>query len=230
MSTLTDYTNAIDQFVQGALPLAEADKQLAVSMAMKIHSKNKPLIVVEDETGDGGFDYAVTGLALWSDGFSVIRAVEYPVDDDDETPDVLADDEWSIYTKPAGDVLRFANDKPAATESLRVTYTAIHTCTALACTVKTYDEEAVQALSSALFCEMLATYFAQNQDSTIAADSVDHKSKAAEYATRARTYKKIYLDHLGIKDGQVPAASVTRDQDSLPSWQTDKLTHKARYR
>jgi len=230
MSTRQDYVTAIDYLVSGDHALDVGEKILAISQAVKEHSKRRPQIIVEDETGDGGFDYAVTDLASWVAGFSVIKTVEYPVDDDDETPDILQDDEWRMYQTPSGVFLRFKEDTPEATESFRVTYTALHTCTDTACTVETFDDEAVQTLAAAFFCDMLATFYAQNQDSTIAADSVDHTSKSRDYAARAKAYRKIYFDHLGIKEGQAPAASVTRDQDLKGSWGSDKLTHKGKYR
>ena len=230
MSTRQDYLTAIGNLVGGEFPLGEAEKIMAIGMGIKAHSKQKPRVVVEDEDGDGGFDYAVSGLASWSEGFSSIKKVEYPVDDDDETANVLQDDAWEIYEKPAGKVLRFLESKPAADEDMRVTYTALHTCTDSACTVDDFDEEAVQALCAAAFCDMLATVYAPSQDSSIEADSVDHSSKAREYAGRAKTYRKMYFDHLGIKEGQAKPASVTRDQDLKGSWGRDKLTHKSRYR
>lgn len=230
MSTREDYITAIGQLVQGGIPLSEADKILAINLAMKAHSKRRPRVIVEDETGDGGFDYAITGLEHWSDGFSVVKSVEYPVDDDDETPELLQDDEWMIYEKPSGKVLRFKEDSPTASESFRVVYTALHTCTTSACTVKDFDEEPAQALAAAYFCDMLATYFAQSGDSTMGADSVDHKSKAKEYAARAKAYRKIYFDHLGIAEGKTPAASITMDQDKDASWAGDNLTHKGKHR
>ena len=230
MSTRQDYLTVIGNLVGGEIPLDEAEKLLAINVAIKEHSRHKPQVIVEDEPGDGGFDYAISALASWSDGFSVIKTVEYPVDDTDETPDILQDDEWMIYEKPSGKVLRFKEDKPTATETFRVTYTALHTCTDLACTVEAFDEEAVQALIASFFCDMLATYYAQSQDSTIDADSVDHTSKSRDYAARAKGYRKVYFDHLGIKEGQAPAASVTRDQDLKGSWAGDKLTHKSKYR
>ena len=230
MSTRQDYVTAIDYLVSGDHALDVGEKILAISQAVKEHSKRRPQIIVEDETGDGGFDYAVTDLASWVAGFSVIKTVEYPVDDDDETPDILQDDEWRMYQTPSGVFLRFKEDTPEATETFRVAYTALHTCTDTACTVETFDEEAVQALAAAFFCDMLATFYAQNQDSTIAADSIDHTSKSRDYAARAKAYRKIYFDHLGIKEGQVPPASVTRDQDLKGSWGSDKLTHKGKYR
>ncbi|MBU1067667.1 hypothetical protein KKE60_07750 [Patescibacteria group bacterium] len=230
MSTRQDYLTALNSLVSGELPLDEADKIVAINTAMKFHSRHRPRLLVEDFDGDDGFDYALSGFAAWSDGFSVIRQVEYPVDDDDETPDILQDDEWRIYETPAGKYLRFLEDKPAADEDFRATYTALHTCTDSACTIENFDEEAVQILIAALFCDLLSTYYAQSTDSTIAADSVDHKGKSDHYSARARAYRKMYFDHLGITEGQTPAASVTRDQDTLGSWRGDKLTHPQKYR
>jgi len=229
MSTRQDYITALGNMVGGSLPLGETEKILSISMAMKEHSRQRPQIIVEDEDGDGGFDYAVSLLALWSDGFSVIKTVEYPVDDDDETPDILQDDEWRMYVTPEGEFLRLLNNVPSATEDMRITYTALHTCTDTACTVKTFDEEAVQALAAGHFCNMLSAYYAQTQDSTINADSVDHGSKGREYAARAKMFRTVYFNHIGIKEGEAMAASVTRDQDMDGSW-GDRLTHPKRYR
>jgi hypothetical protein len=228
MSTRQDYITAIGHLVGGSLPLGEAEKIFAISAALKKYSGHRPRIVPEDEVGNASFDYALTLLAEWTEGFSTIKSVEYPVDDTVVEADVLGDDAWQIYQKPAGKVLRLLEDTPAATESLRIIYTALHTCTDAACTVPSYDEEALQILAASIFCDMLAAYFAQTQDSTIQADSVDHKSKASEYAARARAYRKMYFDHLGIKEGETPAASVTKDQDMQGSWGAGKMTHGRR--
>lgn len=230
MSTRQDYITAVGQLVQGALPLGQTEKIMAINVAMKKHSKHRPLIVVEEVSGDDGFDYAVADLSSWAADFSVVRRVEYPVDDDDPDADILDDADWEIFEKAAGKFLRFLADTPRSTEQFRVTYTALHTCTDSACTVSDFDEESVQALAAAMFCEMLATYYAQSQDSTIEADSVDHTSRARDYGARAAAFRRLYNDHMGIKEGQVPAASVSADQDLDGSWAGDKLTHPRRYR
>lgn len=230
MSTRQDYITAIGNLVGGELPLGEAEKIFAIGAALKKYCGHRPRIVVEDEDGTGAFDYLIALLEDWTEGFSVIKSVEYPVDDSEETASILQDDQWSIYQKPSGKCLRFLEATPETTEDFRVTYTTLHVCTDSACTVPSYDEEALQILAASIFCDMVATYFAQTQDSTISADSVDHKSKSADYAARARTYRKMYYDHLGIEEGKTPAASVTRDQDKFASWAGDKLTHSKRYR
>jgi hypothetical protein len=230
MSTRQDYITAIGRLVGGELPLGEAEKIFAIGAALKRYSGHRPRIVVEDEDGNGGFDYLLTLLADWTEGFSTIKTVEYPVDDTEASADVLSDDQWTIYQKPSGKCLRFLEDTPETTEDIRITYTALHTCTDAACTAPTYDEEALQILAASIFCEMLAAYYAQTQDSTIQADSVDHKSKASEYAARARSYRQMYFNHIGIKEGETPAASLTRDQDAAGSWGGDKMTHPRRFR
>ena len=230
MSTRQNYIDAVGKLVQGEIPLGEADKIFAVDAAIEEHAKHRPLKVVEDVSGAGSFDYALSGLASWTDGFSAIKQVEYPVDDTDQTADILQRDGWQIYEKPAGKYLRFRENIPETGESFRVTYFAMHTCDDTQCTIEGGDEKAVQALAAAIFCEMLATYYAQSQDATIAADSVDHSSKSRDYSARAKVYRKRYFDHLGIKEGETQAAGVTHDWDQQGSWGGDKITHKKDYR
>jgi hypothetical protein len=225
-----DYIEAVRKLVPGELPLGEPDIILAISQGLKTYSRHKPRRVVEDVAGDGGFDYPVSGLGYWSDEFSVVKQIEYPVDDTDQTADLLLDEQWHIYEKPAGKTIRFLDEKPASDESFRVTYTGLHTCTDGACTIPSIDEEAVQALCASNFADMLSTYFAQTGDSTIEADVVDHKSKSEQYSSRAKALRKFYYDHIGIKEGVPRAACVTHDQDKAPSWGADRLTHKRKER
>lgn len=228
MSTKNDFITAIQNLVPGDdLPLGEVEQGIALNKAIKDHSKHNPLIKVQKIAGNGGFNYSITAtspiLTYWADGFSSIKKIEYPVDDTDQSAEYLEEDEYEIFTKEDGDYLRFLEDEPAITEYFRVHYTALHTCTVTACTVKGYDEEAVQMLAASIFCDMLATAYAQDSDSTISADSVDHKGKAERYATRAKVYRKAYFNHLGIEEGQVQAACITTDWDQEGSWQSDRL-------
>jgi len=212
MTVIAGYITAVGYLAPGTYPWTGADltakETLAVTMALKTHSKHRPRVIVEDVTGDGGFDYDLSDLVAWSPGFSVVRRVEYPVDDTDEDADVLDEDAWEIYSTPDGDFIRFLEDTPEADEEFRVTYTAPHDFSgeASACTVKTFDEEAVQALAASQFLRMLSVYHSQDQESTIAADSVDHRSRAVEYRSQAKMMAQVYYDHVGVKpDGPAPA-------------------------
>jgi hypothetical protein len=229
--TLQDYITAIGSLVGGDLPLGEAEKIQAINKAVKRYSLDRIREIAEDETGNGGYDYALNLLESWIEGFSTVKKIEYPITDDlYDNSNILTDDAWMIYLKPAGKVIRLLEDQPAATETLRITYTTLHLCDDTQCTIPVADAEAVQMLGAAGFCDMLATYYSQDQDSTIKADSVDHKSKSSDYAARAKTYRQQYFNHLGIQEGQVVPASVTRDQDTRPSWRSDALTHPRKFR
>lgn len=229
MTTLAAYITAVGLLAPGTYPWSGASltsqQTLAVTMALRMHSKHKPRVIVEDVDGDGGFDYALGDLGAWVDGFSVMRQVEYPVDDTDDEADILDEDDWEIYETPAGAFLRFLEDTPEADEDFRVTYTAPHDFSgeASACTVLAFDEEAVQALAAANFLRMLSVYYAQNQDSTISADSVKHASMSAEYAARAKMLAQVYYDHFGIKlDGPVSGGFAIA---AAPETDRVRLTH-----
>lgn len=231
MITRQDYILSIGHLVSGDnFPIGEAEMFLAILLSLAEHSNTRPLIIVQDVTGDDGFDYPVTTFTSWSEGFSIISQVEYEVDDDSSSANILLPVDWIIYNKPDGKYLRFLTSTPSTSEEFRVTYSARHTCTDSACTVKDADDYVCRVLAAAYFCEMLATAYAPSSDSMIEADSVDHKSKSKDYAMRSKVYRSIYFKHFGLKDGSVPAASVTQDWDKLPSWQSDRITHPNRYR
>lgn len=232
MSTRQDYVVAVGSYVKGEnLPLGQTEKETAIAEAIKKYSRHKPREIAEDVTGDDGFDYALSDLTYWSEGFSVVRSIEYPVDDTDENQDMLLDEEWEIYRKTSGRVIRFKEDTPDSDETFRVLYTAPHTCTDTACTVDSFDEEAVQRLAAAFFCEMLAAAYAPTNDSMISVDSVDHDGRSKRYLKMADRYKKSYYQHIGIKDDDaVMAASISYDWDKNASWGGDKLTHPRKWR
>lgn len=234
MSILTDYQNALVDMVPGTHPLDAADlddmQAKAVAKAMDAHSKHRPVLAVQDVAGDGGFDYAVSTLSAWVSEFSDIQEVEYPVDDTVRNVSILEPDDWTIYEKPSGKVLRLLSDKPSAAESMRITYTGRHTCDGTGCTVAPADEEAVQSLAASFYCKMLAAAYAQDQDSTIAADTVNHGPRHRAFLDLAAKFKDEYLDHMGIRPGKPKPAMSISDQDVYYPGGGDRLTHPARYR
>lgn len=240
MSRLPDWIEAIDTQIGVDTTtfnskLNDKPKGRAIKLALKEYSKHKPRIVNEKIDGAATFEYKLsTNLTSYINDFSVVSSVEYPVDDTDETPNILIPEEdWYIYKKPTTDkYLRFVNYTPAATEDIRVIYSTLHTVTVTGTsTVSDYDEEAVQALAASYFCIIVAASFAHSGDSSISADSVDHKSKSSEYNSLKKTFRKIYLDHMGLDEkNTVKAASQNFDWDIEGSWSSDKLTHKSKYR
>ena len=97
-------------------------------------------------------------------------------------------------------------------------------------TIPAIDEDAVCNLAASLCSGALASTYAHTSDSTVTADSVDHQSKSREFASRAREQKKIYMDHLGLKDGEVAPASAVKSMNADYPWGEDRLTHPKKWR
>lgn len=220
----------VDQTVKDtAAKFAPTERDSFIQEAVKIYSRHRPRLVVKDITGSGTYDYSITtSLTSWVKDFSVIKSIEYPADERD--PLYVDEDDWIIYEKEAGQYLRFLQDEPSATEKIRVVYTALHILSETQNTIPAIDEDALCNLAASLCSGALASIYAQTSDSTITADSVDHRSKSQEYNARAREQKKLYMDHLGIKDGNVAPASAVKDLDIGYPGGGDRLTHPKKRR
>jgi hypothetical protein len=115
-------------------------------------------------------------------------------------------------------------------EMVRATYTIAHVLDAAEDTVPVGDQEPVASYAAAMLLDMLASLYSGDSDSTIQADSVNHQSKAGEFAARARTLRKRYFDDLGIDQKRNQAAGVVVNLDMASSLGRDRLTHPRRYR
>ena len=193
---LDDYTNAIDA-------------------ALAIYSKHLPKKVVEDLDGDGSHDLELPDD--WVDEFSVIKSVEYPIDN---VPATLIDkSEYVIYQTPEAKVLRLLSDTPETGKSVRIVYTVPR----VEADVRIGDEDAVASLAAANCCDVLANIFTQLTDSTMSADSVDYRSKGDEFARRAKALRQRYYDHMGISpDGTQPGLSTVA---AAPTSGRVRMTH-----
>lgn len=189
-----------------------------IGAALNRYSAHRPYVLVADVTGNNGHDYSLpTG---WSEGFSIVKAVEYPVGN--VPADYIDSDEIEIYQSPAGKKLRLKADAPSVSETFRVSYTALRTYE----TVAASDIDAFVWLSAALCLEELATAFAQSGDSLIAADSVDYRDKTQRFASRAKRLMQLYKEQMGLKDDDItPPASATTDLDVGYPGGRDRLTH-----
>lgn len=194
-----------------------------ITTALQRYSKHRPGITVVDIIGDGTHDYATpTG---WTDDFSSIVSIEYPIGAVPET--ILDEDDYKIYQTTSAKKIRLINDVPPATESFRVAFTVPRTAT----TVPAGDVDALAWLAAAYCLEELANAFTQTGDSTINADVVNYRSKSSEFASRAKRLMQLYKEHMGLKDDDTaPAASVIRDFDQKYPGGLDRLTHPRRAR
>lgn len=200
--------------------LQSADLDFAIQEAVKRYSRIRPRVVVADLAGDGSYDYDMP--AAFDPDLGQLKEVEYPAGEREKR--VVDELDWTLYRSPAGLKLRFLAHTPEAGETIRVTFTARHTVDAVSTTVPEPDHDVITLVSSGIACESLASHYSNAGDSTIQADSVDHRSKAGEYATRAKRFMAMADELLPLKQGEVaPAGGMTSFGDSQ-GW----LTHPAR--
>lgn len=230
MSDLETYRDALEVLVPGPHPIDDLleTKTAAIERALARHSREFPRVVVEDVAGDGSGIYALASvLTDWDGDFSHVRQVEYPAD---ESPPVyLEPDTWMVYRHPLGYRLRFSDASPAVGETIRITYTAGHTITETESTIPATADEGVQALAAACYADILAVKYAQSQDSTIGADSVEQSSKRRDFAAVAKMHLEFYKGYFGIQKGPGPS-SANQDWDWNNAPGTDRLTHPKRLR
>lgn len=211
---LSEFQRAVERLVKdGAEILTTPDYDFHVSEALKRYSKAKPRRVVADIAGDGSYDYDMPDP--YDPDFGRVLEVEWPAGR--REPSIVDALDWRLYRSPTGMKLRFRADTPAAGTTIRVTFTALHTVTESTTSVPAADHDVIHLIAAALACEALSSHYANAVDSTILADSVDHKSKASEYAARARRFAKMADELLPVPEQGVPGpaggvASIGEDE------------------
>ena len=103
-----------------------------ITSAVEKYSGDRPDAVIAEVSGDAGRYYPIaTNLTAWVEGLSRIQQIEYPaaVIASDEIPICLLDtdwqdDYWAILSEVQTRYLFLPIHAPAATETMRITYTA----------------------------------------------------------------------------------------------------------
>lgn len=173
----------------------------AIAAALERYSGHRPLRAIADLAGNGTADLALPDD--WEAEFSRALLVEYPVGLVPES--LVPSGEWSLYRTPEAECLRLIRAKPEIGETVRLTYTLPRA----EASVAKGDLDAVADLAASICSATLAALFAQTSDPTISADSVNHRSKSAEFSALAKRQRQLYLDHFGISDDGGPAAAWT---------------------
>jgi hypothetical protein len=194
--------------------LSRDAKDDIIQAAVERYSHDRPDTQIDDESGDGGRFYAISGnfMSDWVEGFSRITEIEYPAA-------TIANDDTPNYLEPDD----FRDDywaSPAATESMRITYTVpwAWTSSPLQTTTPAQDFNAICYLAASLCCRAMAARFAQIGDTTIAADSTAHTTKSGEFARRAKEFEALYIQHMNLDDKGERAAGEFVDWDTEPAW------------
>lgn len=238
-TTFTSFTAQVDYLISADdNELSSAARDEMVKAAIERYSTDRPDDVTADVTGDGGRYYVIpTILTSWSEGFSRIVSIEYPaaVIASDEVPVYLDPEDWDDnYKSGSTRYLFLPNHSPAATETMRIKYTAPYVLSANAYDTPPGDFFAICNLAAGLACQAIAAKYSRTTDSTISADSVDHLTRAQEFSRRSREFIAMYNEHIGLggdsdgAGGKVLPAGEFVDWDTAPGRNRQWLTHRNR--
>jgi hypothetical protein len=208
MKTIPEIQELVAGQIQDtAAKLSTDDLRTAIEEALGgRYSKDRPLRVIADLTGDGAqFEWDTATIADWEKGFSRIAGIEYP--QGQRPPAMLANDDWELYETPTGRSLRF-RFALAGGQVARVSFTAPHALDASS--MPDADFYAVGALGASLAARKLAAVYAQIGDSSLSADTVNYRTKSQEYMALAKRLEQDYANLLGTDpERSAPAASRT---------------------
>jgi hypothetical protein len=232
--TKEKYQKYLDNVLQdSAEQLEPDDKVRALSQAVLLYSKDKPLIKVKEETGDGT-SYLFALPTDWVENFSyIIDQIEYPADYS-QVPSYLDNNSWMYFKKlvttTTTTYIRLLNDIPSASETLRYMYAIPHSLTVTASTISETDFEAVIALAASICFWALAAKFAQSTDPSIEADVVDYQRISDTYQELAKSKLQYYNTMMGkggeAKSNAAATAGVSINElDLTYSTGEEYLTH-----
>ena len=223
---ITSYQSTVNALVRDdANRISIEQRDVAIEQAIIRYSKDRPAKKVEDVVAPGGNTLPLP--SQWQLDFSQLKSVEYPLGR--VPPNLISPQDFTLYDTPNGTVIMLRDALPL-NEQVRLSYSVMHVVDVTDDTVPTGDQEAVCCLAAASLCDQLASFYSNDTDSTIKADSVNHQTKAAEFAARAKSLRKRYLDELGIDAKKNVAAGVIVGLESSNSLGRPLLTKRGAWR
>lgn len=224
--SLADYQTLVTKLVRDDTgKIAADDRDKAIALAVQRYSQDRPRAKVADIVAAGS--NLLDLPAGWESGFSVLRSLEYPIGN--VPPSLLDEGGIQLYESPSAVKIMTASAIPNG-ESARATFSIRHTLDGATDTIPAHHQEAVATWAAGVALDQLASFFSGESDSTIGADAVNQRTKGQEFAARARTMRKLYLDALGVDDKRTVAAGAVRNLDLPDSLGRDRLTHPRRFR
>jgi hypothetical protein len=211
----------------GVAKLPSGDRDALLQQAiLQRYSKDSPRELVSDVAGNGTSLIATptSGSDTFEDGYSIVEQIELPIGN--VPPSLLLDEDWQMYRTPAALKIMLIAATPAASETLRITWTARHKSDGS--TVPDADFEAVCDYAAALCYDALAGIYAQTGDATLGADTVNYRTKSQEYASLAKSARQRYFSHMNIDPAaaaQTGPAIATGSLHENMGWGGDRLTH-----
>lgn len=193
----------------------------AIDLAVKRYSQDRPREKVEDITPASA--HLLPLPDAWEAEFSALVALEHPIGE--HPPSWIPAEKTEFYRTPSALQIRVIAGVTVAADSVRATYTVRHVVSPTEDTIPVHHREPVACWAAAMLCDQLAAYYSAGTDSSIQADSVEQRSKAQEYASRAKSLRKRYLDELGIEDKRGQPSGAVAELRRPDSWGGERLLH-----
>jgi hypothetical protein len=196
--------------------ISPTERDLAIDQATRIYSQDRPLEKIKEDITADGSKYDFDLPYDWDSRSShIIGDIEYPVSDDIQTPQYVDANDWIIYKKASGQVLRFLIMKPSSSYTIRYKYLIPHTVSDENCTVYEKDIDAFCDLAAGLIFKALAAKHAETEESTIASDVIDYVRKSDQYMELAKESFRLYNSHVGAGEDtkEKPGAMAMKDFD-----------------
>lgn len=206
----------------------------AVLAALERYSQIKPGHSTVNITGDGTSFYAQSNLTGFVDEWSEIMSLEYPAEavSSTHTPIFLdPTSDWTWYRDASTKYLWLPNHSPAATETVRVTFTIPRVLTSASNTVISSHLDAVLALSCGYCCLFLAGQKAGTSAPMVNADIANFEGAQRRYTETAREFINLFNERMGVGDKtDIKAAGVRHDWDlrGTARGKAPRLTHWGR--
>lgn len=215
---LSDYQDRVDDLTRAdSEDITQGQRDRAIIDAVLQYSKDRPRRLSAYLPGDDSQYLPLPDL--WIDGLSILYSAW------------LDGTKIAARTEETADGFKIRSVVPVGEGSnLVVQFAGLHTLDETDDSIPAMAREAVSNYAAGILMDQLSANYAGHQMPTIEADAVAWQTKSAEYASRAKSYKAVYFDRLGIKPDRLKAASVTIDLDLPNSLGGDRLTHPGRRR
>ncbi len=206
----------------------DADRILWLDQAARQYSKARPLIITDTLVGDGTEQTFDTPTS-WSKGFSVIDAVEYPIN---EVPTRFQELDAFVEVVRRGSVDKIITIAITLSNlaEIRIYYKAQHKIIATGSTPIDVDFDAICQLATSFHALALATFYADNSDASLDADTVDHEEEARRYQDLSDTMYSKYRQHFEADEGVTEPVIIHHDTDIRSSGDQEFLAHSSHRR
>lgn len=179
----------VERIVRTVKPsfLDDPDFDKAISDALIEHSSTRPDVLVVEVESDGAERQDLP--AEYERRQTIVEKIEFPIQQN--PPQFLSKDEWSIAPEPTKDVLILLRKVEAAAKYW-IHMTRLHVLTTADSSLSTIERGALSHLAAGYCFEQLAAHYGRSTDSTIAGDVTPWNDKMPNFDNHARTSRAAY--------------------------------------